>query len=213
MSNQLKRILLGVLLILAGGVFLLQQFFDIPLGSLFIAFLFMAAGAVFLFMLLKNREKWWVVIPGFTLIGLGLLIAADKLFKGMDGGIGGMIFLGSIALSFLVVFLLKQDQWWPIIPAGVLATLALVSGIQVSGMARGGIFFLGIGATFAVLGLLPVGKTEKWPWIPAGILLVFGFLLLAGSGALFNTIAGWVWALVLIGLGLFFIIWSILKKK
>ena len=212
MSEQFKRILLGVLLILAGGVFLLQQFLHIPIGSLFIALLFIAAGAVFLFMLLKNRERWWVVIPGFTLIGIGLLIGADRIFPGMDGGIGGMIFLGSIAVSFLVVYLLKPDQWWPIIPAGVLATLALVAGIQVGGMAKGGIFFLGLGATFAVLGLLPVGKKEKWPWIPAAILLVFGFLLLAGSGVLLHSIAGWVWALILIAVGAFFILWSILKK-
>ncbi len=212
MSDQSKRILLGVLLVLAGVVFLLQQLLDIPIGGLFIALLFIVAGCVFLYFLMKDREKWWLVIPGFTLIGIGAIIAMDKLFPRMAGRFGGSIFLAAVALSFLVVYVLKPSQWWPIIPAGILITLALVAGLNINGMASGGVLFLGIGSTFAVLGLMPVGKTEKWPWIPAGICLLLGLVLFASSGVLMESAMGWVLALVLIAVGAFFVIRSLVKK-
>ena len=129
MSEQSKRVLLGVLLVVAGGVFLLQQLLDIPVGGLFIALLFIIAGCVFLYFLLKDREKWWLVIPGFTLIGIGSIIAMDKLFPQLAGRFGGSVFLAAVALSFLAVYILKPAQWWPIIPAGILITLALVAGL------------------------------------------------------------------------------------
>lgn len=213
MSEQSKRILLGALLVLAGVVFLLQQLLDIPVGGLFIALLFVAAGCVFLYFLLRDREKWWLVIPGFTLIGIGALIAIDKLFPQVGGRFGGSIFLTAVALSFLVVYLLKPSQWWPIIPAGVLITLALVAGLDLDGMASGGLLFLGIGTTFAVLGLMPIGKAEKWPWIPGGICLLLGLILFASSGALVESAMGWVLALVLIAAGAYFVIRSLVKKE
>lgn len=212
MSEQSKRVLLGVLLVVAGAVFLLQQLLDIPVGGLFIALLFVLAGCVFLYFLLKDRQKWWLVIPGFTLIGIGGIIAMDKLFPNLAGRFGGAFFLAMIALSFLVVYLLKPSQWWPIIPAGVLITLALVAGLELNGMASGGLLFLGIGSTFTVLGLMPVGKAEKWPWIPAGICLLLGLILFASSGALMGSAAGWVFALVLIAAGAYFVIRSLVKK-
>lgn len=213
MSEQSKRILLGVLLVVAGGVFLLQQLLDIPVGGLFIALLFIVAGCVFLYFLLKDREKWWLVIPGFTLIGIGAIIAMDKLFPQLAGRFGGSVFLAAVALSFLAVYILKPTQWWPIIPAGILITLALVAGLQINGMASGGLLFLGIGTTFAVLGLMPVGKTEKWPWIPAGICLLLGLVLFASSGVLMESAVGWVLALGLIAAGAYFVIRSLVKKE
>lgn len=213
MSDQTKRILFGVLLVLAGGVFLLQQLLNIPIGGLFIALLFVVAGCVFLYFLLRDREKWWLVIPGFTLLGIGAIIAMDKLFPQMAGRFGGSIFLGAVALSFLVVYILKPTQWWPIIPAGILITLALVAGLELNGAANGGLLFLGIGATFTVLGLMPVGKNEKWPWIPAVICLLLGLILVASSGALMESAMGWVLALVLIALGAYFVIRSLVKKE
>lgn len=213
MNEQSKRIFLGVLLIVTGGVFLVQHIFQIPIGGLFIALLFAAAGAIFLYFLLKDREKWWLSIPGFTLLGLGALIALNNLMPKIGGRFGGAVFLGFTGLGFLVIFLLKPTQWWPIIPTGVLATLALVAGIHGGGGLGRAIFFLGIGATFAALGLHPLGKAEKWPWIPAGICLALGVLLLATSGALVGTIAGWIWAAAFIVVGTFFVIRALLKKE
>lgn len=212
MSDRSKRILLGVFLVVAGTVFLLQQLLGIPIGGLFIALVFIAGGAVFLYFLARDREKWWLVIPGFTLAAIGLLIAINELLPKAANNYGGSIFLASLALSFLVIYFLKRTQWWAIIPAGALLTLALIAGLRFNGVANGGLLFLGIGATFAVLGLMPVGREEKWPWIPAGICLLLGMVLLVTSGALVDSILGWIWALGLILVGGYFIIRAFVKK-
>jgi membrane-bound ClpP family serine protease len=58
-----------------------------------------------------------------------------------------------------------------------------------------------------------MGKTEKWPWIPAGICFALAVLILALSGALVETIAGWVWALILILAGVFFVVRALNRKQ
>lgn len=214
MKDNTRSIFLGVLLVLAGIIFLLQQLFNVPIGALFIALLFAAGGVAFLYVLLRDRKQWWAVIPGFTLLGLATLIAVSKLFPAFSDRFGGTIFLGSIALSFVLIKILNPDQWWPVIPAGVLATLAVIPALRSSnGMLIPAIFFIGIGATFAILGLLPVGKTEKWPWIPAGICLGIGAIFLVSSGILMNTAFGWIWAAAFIAVGGFLVIRSMVKKE
>lgn len=212
MTDQSKRIFFGVLLVLLGGLFLLQQIFSIPFGGLFIALLFALGGAVFLYFLVKDRSKWWAAIPGFVLLGLGALIASSSVFPQFSNRFGGSLFLAFIGLGFLVVYLLRREQWWPIIPAGVLFTLAAVAGIRGGGDLAGAVFFLGVGATFAALGLHPMGKNERWPWIPAGICFGLAVLILALSGALVETFAGWVWAAILILVGGFFVVRAMLRK-
>lgn len=213
MNDQTKRIILGALLILAGAVFLLQQIFSIPIGGLFIALLFAAGGAVFLIILLRDRTKWWAAIPGFVLLGLGVLIGTGELFPAFSNRFGGSIFLGFIALAFLIVLLLNPGQWWPVIPAGVLATLALVAGMRGGGWAQGAIFFLGLGATFILIKFLPAGKKEKWVWIPGGICLGLGLLVAVTSGALADSFLGWVGAAVFMVFGAYLVIRSLVKKE
>jgi hypothetical protein len=213
MSSQSRRVFFGVLLILVGVLFLLQQIFSIPFGGLFFALLFAVGGAAFLYVLIRDRSKWWAAIPGLVLLGLGALIASSTLFPEFGNRFGGSLFLAFIGLAFLVVYLLRTDQWWPIIPAGVLFTLALVAVPWGAGDLAGAIFFLGVGATFAVLGLHPMGKKEKWPWIPAGICFGLSVLILALSGALVESVAGWVWAGVLILVGVFFVVRAMLRKE
>jgi len=125
-------------LILVGVLFLLQQVFSIPFGGLFVALLFAAGGAVFLYFLVKDRSKWWAAIPGFVLLGLGALIGISSLLPEVGNRIGGSIFLAFIGLGFLVVYLLRKDQWWPIIPAGYSSHWQwwLASGVAVNLTAR-----------------------------------------------------------------------------
>lgn len=214
MNKRNPRIIIGVFLILAGAFFLVQQLFNFPMAALFVALLFAAAGAVFLYIVIQDHNKWWALIPGFTLVGLGMLIAVGKYLPVVGGRFGGAIFLGMIALSFLCIRIIKTDHWWPIIPAGVLATLAIITVIPGKyGLLIPAVLFMGIGATFGVVGLMPVGKQEKWPWIPAGICLGIGLIFLLSSGALFNTAFGWVWALAFILGGAYLVIRSLVKKS
>jgi hypothetical protein len=213
MNENSRRLLFGGLLVLAGLVFFLQQIFNLPVGGVFISMVFAAGGIVFLYVFFKNHDNWWALIPGCTLLGLASLIASGSIFPTFAQHFGGALFLGSIALSFILILVFKPENWWAVIPAGVLSTIALMTVIpEGNGLFTGGLFFLGVGATFAILGLLPVGKKEKWPWIPAAICLVLGTLIVIGSGVLVNSVFGWIWAAVFLIAGIYMVVRSIIKK-
>ena len=214
MSDNSKRFLFGGLLVLAGVVFILQQLLSWPIGGVFFSMFFAAGAIVFLFIFARDRAKWWALIPGMTLLGLAGVIATGDLMPRFNAHFGGAIFLGCIALAFILIFIFHRDLWWAIIPGGVLTTLALISIIPAgNGAFTGGALFLGIGITFGILGLLPVGKKDKWPWIPAAICLVLGTLLIIGSGALVNSVFGWVWSGLFLLAGIYLVVRSLTKKE
>ena len=177
-----SRILWGALLIIGGVLFLLQNLNIFEFGDLFWAALFFLAGLFFVSLYRQNRANWWALIPGFTLFGVGAQIAADRLIPQIADYLGGLFVLGFAGLGFLVIYLLDRENWWAIIPGGVLLNLGVVSAIgeALPGSGTGGVFFLGLGATFALVALVPTASgSMKWAWIPAGILLVMGALILA----------------------------------
>lgn len=213
MKNNTKQILIGGLLVLAGILFLVQQLFHLPVGGLFVSLFFAAGAAAFLYVALRKTENWWGFIPGFTLLGLAVLIASADLLPRFANQFGGTIFLGAVALGFVAILIVKPAFWWAVIPAGALATLALIAGIRDGGMIQGGLFFAGIGATFAAVGLMPVGRKEKWPWIPAGICFVIGTLIMLGSGAFVDSVMGWIWAAGFLLVGGYLVVRSFTKKE
>jgi hypothetical protein len=200
-----SRVLWGSLLILAGLMFLLQNLGVFRFGDLFWSVLFILGGGAFLAGFLQDRAQWWAIIPGLTLLGIGVLIGLTVLAPGFMAIIGGSIVLGSIGMAFLIIFLLDREKWWALIPAGTMLTLAVVAAISqaVPGMETGGVFFLGLGLTFAVVALLPTSAGRmSWAWIPAGILALMGLLLMAAAG----NLIGYLWPLVIIAAGGFLIL-------
>ena len=113
-----------------------------------------------------------------SLISIGILILLSEFFPRQEADWGGAIVLGGIGLSFWLVYLLHREHWWAIIPGGVLFTLAGVTIADAYISNSEGIFFLGLGLTFCLVGLLstPHGRM-KWAYIPGGILLVMGILM------------------------------------
>jgi hypothetical protein len=196
-----SRVFWGVVLILAGLAFLLQNLFNFPLGSLFWSAAFILGGLFFLGVFLNNRQNWWALIPGMTLLSIGVLIGLDSLAPGLTEFLGGGIVLGGIALAFILVYIINPRNWWAIIPGGVLLTLALVAvltPVMNNDLASGGLFFLGMGLTFAVLTIIPVENQRlTWAWIPAAVLLIMGGLMFI-SGAAYAEL---VFPLVLIAVG------------
>lgn len=194
----MKRIepsfVIGLILILVGGLFILQNMGILDnVGDVFWGGVFLAAGALFLFAFITG--SWWAVIPGLTLAGLGVLILLpDPLEK-----YGGALFLGSISLAFWLVFVTAmRERWWAIIPAGTLTTLAIVSFLPefVGGIETGAFFFFGLAVTFALVALL---AGMRWAWYPAAALGALGLVVLLAIG----DIANYIMAAVLIGAGAF----------
>lgn len=207
-----SRILWGALLILAGVMFLLQNMGVYRFGDLFWGLIFILGGGAFLVGLLQDRAQWWAIIPGLTLLGIGVLITLTILAPGLMGVIGGSLVLGSIGLAFLIIFLLDRVKWWALIPAGTLLTLAVVAGINeaLPGMETGGVFFLGLGLTFAVVALFPTQAGRmSWAWIPAGILALMGLLLMAAAG----NLIGYLWPVLIIAAGGLLILRTVLGRS
>ncbi len=171
----------GIVLILAGVLFLLQNLGILPAGSLFIGGVLGFFGLLFLSAYVGDRQHWWALIPGIILLGLASLIVMDAFFPAAASAWGGSVFLGGIGLSFWAVYLARREHWWAIIPGGVVTTLAVVAGLgsNVDGNLSGAAFFLGLGLTFLLVALLPnpAGKMT-WAYIPGFILLGMGVMML-----------------------------------
>lgn len=202
------RIIIGTLLILAGGLGFLQAFgFLRDASDVFWGLVFLAAGGVFLFMFAGGFASggWWAAFPGFILAGIGVLILLPDALE----DIGGAVFLGAIGLSFWVVYLTGRDRWWAIIPGGIFFTLAVVSALPdrfLGGTDSGGVFFLGLALTFLLVALL---ANMRWAYWPAGVLGVFGtFLFFQSQIYLLSYVA----AAALICVGAFIIVRSLRSR-
>lgn len=204
MKKDQSRMIWGLVLVLAGILFFLQEFQVLGSAFDFLWLILMGGGSgVFLWIYFKKQEQWWAVIPGLILLGL-TLAGLDGIFNIFPGGSWtGVVFLGCAGIAFWLVYLRRQEQWWAIIPGGVLITLALVAGLESLSDWSDVVFFLGMGLTFALVALLPhQSYNTRWAFIPAGILSILGILLIAPIQSVFN----YIWPVILVGLGVYLLI-------
>ncbi len=191
-------IFLGAGLILLGVLFLIEKIGLLHgVADLFWGLIFVAGAAFFLRIYTKDSgTQWWAIIPGMVLLGIGLSALLPGPVKFLDS----LLFLGSIGVAFWIIYITDRTRWWAIIPAGVLSTLAVVSVLDhISGLATGGLFFLGLGLTFLLVARLPGGDANnQWAYIPGGILLTIGlFISMSAKLAMIRYIGPIV--LILIG--------------
>jgi hypothetical protein len=200
----------GILLVLAGLVLLLNNFGIIQLNwEMLVGPLFGIGGLVFLAVYLLDRDNWWALIPGFVLIGLGIIFFMGQNLESMAEELGGAVFLGLLGLAFLLIYITHRENWWAIIPGGVLVTLAGVTLIPEDSVLMGGAFFLGLAVTFGLVYILPSPSGRmKWALYPAGILLILGILVMLGATNLLN----YVWPLALLIAGAYVIYLAVRKK-
>ncbi|NMB54742.1 MAG: hypothetical protein GYA15_08570 [Leptolinea sp.] len=169
------------LLIGIGSLFSNLGFFPLE-GLIWPAFL-AGGGLIFLFFFLSSRSNWWAAIPGCVLLSIGVTASLPWIAPGFEDRLGGPLVLAGISLGFWLVYLRVPANWWAIIPAGVMLTLASVTLLQTeNGLEVAGVFFIGLGLTFALVALLPGGALRMaWPWIPAAIMLIMGFLFISSA--------------------------------
>ncbi len=207
-----SRLFWGIILVVGGGLLLLDTFGIFKGGALFWTVASVLAGVLFLSFFVTNHEHWWAIIPGIIFLDLAAVIGLTSFLPGFSSSkLSGAIVLGGIALAFLLVYLVQNRNWWAIIPFGIMATLAIVALLDVSarGTVSGGIFFLGLGVTFALVAVLPNSfGPMRWAWIPAGLLGVFGLLILIAAQAYIN----YIWPAALILVGLLLVIRAIVRK-
>jgi hypothetical protein len=125
-------------------------------GSMFLFLI----GLSFLVVYLNNRTRTWALLVAYI---LGVLSIAPAMASGGGDTAAyyGSVFLFAVALPFFIVYFRSTDNWWAIIPAGVLTVLALIAGFAIAGLIRnenqGGyanaFLMFGLAATFAVVWL------------------------------------------------------------
>ena len=205
-----SRILWGSLLVIGGILYLLQSLGVFSGGDIFWGIFLGLIGVIFLANFLRNRVNWWMSIPGIILLVIGIGIILDVALPGVSSVIEGSLILGGIGLAFWLVYLTNRAYWWAIIPGGVMVTLAVVAGLEQEGIRTDGIFFLGLGITFALLGVLPNPHGQlRWGFIPAAILVILGLVTLTATINLIN----YLWPAVLILLGLYLVWRTIVGRR
>ncbi|MEA3325828.1 MAG: hypothetical protein U9R53_00725 [Chloroflexota bacterium] len=203
MKKSTTRVLVpivgGILLIATGVIFLLSNFGIITLDwEMLVGPLFAIGGLVFVLLFVLNTDGWWALIPGFVLMGIGLIIFMGDKEAALVESWSGAIFLGFLGLAFFLIYITHHEQWWAIISGGALLTIAGVTLVPDDEFLSGMIFFLGLAVSFGLVYLLPkpAGRL-KWALYPAGILFVIGVLMILGVTNVLNFV--WPAALLIAG--------------
>jgi hypothetical protein len=157
----------------------------------------------FLFVFVRDREQWWAVLPGLPLLGLAGLLLIDALGLSMTPA-GPALLLGSISVAFWLVYWVRRDFWWAIIPGGTVATVTLMILLEslIPGGQIVGLIFLGIGLTFLALYFLPAdGGRQPWAIYPAAVLLI----LAAAFSLAFGVVGRFLLPLAIILVGAYMV--------
>ncbi len=214
MKREQGTIIWGIVLVVVGLLFLLQTFgFLEDVGDLVWGLAFALGGIVFTSVFIGNRARWWAIIPGLTLLGLGALIGIGALLPSYyENLIGAPLFLASISAAFWTIYLTQRRLWWAIIPGGVMASVAAVAFLDAlpARFDSGWVMMLGLSATFAIVATVrsEQGPRMTWALIPAGVLGLIGLALL------FDTVSA-VTYIVPVGLvlaGLYFV-WRSVRSR
>lgn len=184
MARSRWAILWAVILILGGGLLLAQNFNLI--GTQFQASIWVVifGGLGLLFLLdaiTTGGQDWWALIPGCVLVGVALTIFLGE--REVKGEIVGSVMLFSVALPFLLIYLIKRGTfWWALIPGGVLTFLAVVPVLTlgVRDEVIGTFFLWAIAIPFYIVFL--ANRKNWWALIPAGVLTVLGVMPLLAMG-------------------------------
>jgi len=181
-----RKLFIGLFLILLGVGSLFSNLGYFNLDHIIWPLFFAAGGLIFMYFFAISKSNWWAAIPGSVLLSIGSIIALPYVAGGLEEILSGPIVLAGISLGFWLVYLRVPSNWWAIIPAGVMLTVASMTLIKSdNGLATAGVFFIGLGLTFALVALLPGAALRMaWPWIPSGILLLMGFLFISSASNL-----------------------------
>lgn len=199
-----SRTFWGVVFIFGGILFLLQSLDVLRGGDLFWGLMFGLVGVLFLSGLWGNRRQWWFLVPGMLFLGVAASLFSQAILPSKTSDeLNGVFILGSLGISFCLIYLISPSNWWAIIPGGVMVTLVVVSVLDVAYPEKdtGGIFLIGLGLTFALLAILPRLRM-KWAYIPALVLFIVGCIALAAEFSAVN----YVWPVLLILVGLYVLV-------
>jgi len=206
-SRSGKQVLvLSTVLILAGVLLLIEVFIDL---SAWIWILLLAAGGLGAFGLyLSDRSDSGILLTAYVLWAIALMVALITLNVLRDDAVAVYV-LFAIAIPFLAVYRRNRAMWWALIPAYVLAAVAVMLGLTGLGILDDDLVpayvLFAIAIPFFVV--YARNRSQWWFLIPGGVLSVIGLSFLIAEGAF-----AYVGAVVLIGVGLWVLIRGLTRQ-
>lgn len=165
----------GVLLIALGLLLLLGNLGVFhSVGRILWALVIGGIGVPFLLVYLSDRNQWWSLIPGCTMVGVG----AGILF---GGTLAAIVINGSIALAFALIFLTDRRNWWALIPAWVMTSVCAIIFLSWIGLDWLVAPFVMFAIALPFLVVYIIDRDQWWALIPGGIMGVIGVFILIGE--------------------------------
>lgn len=166
----------GIMLFLAMTTLLVDNVGGEWVGSLF---LFLIALSFFV-VYLNNHSRTWALLVAYIMFVLSIAPAMAS-GGGDTAAYFGSVFLFAIALPFFVIYFRSPENWWAIIPAGVMTTLSVIATLGIAGWIKdaqtGGysnaLLMGGLAATFAVVWLR---NAKAWAKVVTIILAVLAIV-------------------------------------
>ena len=197
----------GVMLFLALTTLLVDNVGGEWVGSLFLFLI----GLSFLVVYLNNRNRTWALLVAYI---LGVLSIAPAMATG-GGDVAayfGAVFFVAIALPFFILYFRSTENWWAIIPAGVMTVLAVITALAIAGWIRnadqGGyanaLLMGGLAVTFGIVWLR---HAKEWAKIVAVVLA-----LVAVASVFFVSYYEIFWPFTII-LGGVYLLYTALRPK
>ncbi len=216
MDRQKQGIMIGSLIVLVGILTLLMNLDVFPRFGDFMWGIVLLIVALFFFNIFwKNRAQWWALLPAavFFALGIGLILKSLIWLPGEIIGILLFFFTGGV---FAYLYARNPKEWWPVIPAGALfslGTIVLVDGFHLlDSDFQGVIFLFGMGLTFIYLWSQRTRENKFfWALYPGAVLLILSVLVYTEKARWLGS--EYVFPILLIMTGLFFIISAVLKSR
>jgi hypothetical protein len=123
-----RRGVLGGAVLAAVGAWSFAQALQVPNSG---AYLFGALGIAFLAAWYVGTRQYVYIVPAAILLGFGLGILIPGWLS-LPAGLEATIFLGSLALALVIVFLMYRQHRGLLVPAALLAIVAVADqlGLQ-----------------------------------------------------------------------------------
>jgi hypothetical protein len=182
MSNKKNNLVWGVVLVLLGGLLLIQNLGLIPefseavwaiiLGVACLSFI-----AVYLF---SGIENWGWLFPIF--ITGGLSVTAVLSLTTINPIWVGAFFMASVSVPFWIVYLFnRKENWWALIPGWATAVLTLIILLSetMSGEIIGALVMWAVALPFIFVYVR--NREHWWALIPGFIMTGMGVVVLLAS--------------------------------
>jgi len=120
-----RRGILGGAVLVAVGVWSLVQALQIPNSG---AYLFGTLGIAFLAAWFVGTRQYVYIVPAAILLGFGLGILIPTWLS-LPAGLEATVFLAALALALVIVFLMYRQHPGLLVPAALLAIVALAGQV------------------------------------------------------------------------------------